>query len=186
MIANIILDIQSQLGDAFKFTQVSQLGGLISNLVGVLIMIAGLLLILYFVWAGLRWMTAGGDKAALTEARGRLNNALVGFLIVLAAWALYTLVRYMLGLDAGGPTGPAVPGGGEACLTTCQETSCHGYDSFCYKDCRCICNHRGEMWYYDNPWCDAEGDKQFVCQNGLRTPDANGSISGVDRSCPGD
>lgn len=183
---NIILDIRSQLGDVFKFTEPSQLGGLVSNLVGVFIMFAGLMLILYFVWAGLRWMTAGGEKQALTEARGRLTNALIGFLIVLAAWALYTLIRYMLGLGgAGGPAGPPA-GGGENCLAVCQETSCRGYDSFCYKNCRCICNSRGEMWYYDNPWCDAEGDKQFVCKNGARTPDPNGKISGVNRTCPGD
>ena len=186
MTLGIILNIQDRLGDLFKFTQTGQIGGLVSNLVGVLIAFASLMLLFYFVWSGFRWMSAGGDKAAVAEARSRLNNALMGFLIVLASWAIYTLIRYMLGLGAGAPAGPSPAGPGADCYSVCQETSCHGYDSFCYKDCRCICNSAGEMWYYDNPWCDAEGDSQFVCKNGARIPDSKGVVSGqVIETCPG-
>jgi len=106
------INIQEKLGGLFKFTQTSQIGGLVSNLVGIMIAFASLMLLFYFVWSGLRWMSAGGDKAAITEARSRLNNALMGFLIVLASWAIYALIRYMLGLGSGTPAGssPAGPG----------------------------------------------------------------------------
>lgn len=186
MINALTINIGEKLGGAFKFTQSEQLGPLFTRIVGIMIVIATILFLLYFIWGGIRWLTSGGDKAAVAEARNRLSAAFIGLLIVLAGWLVYSLVRYMFGIQVAGPVEPTRPTGPAAdCYTVCNETSCHGYDSFCYKDCRCICDSAGKMWYYDNPWCDADNN-QYVCRGGQRLLDNHGQVSGeVISTCPG-
>jgi len=75
------------------------IGSLISNIVGLLFMFAFLLTLLYLLMGGLQWITAGGDKTQLESARNKITNAIVGLIIVAAAYAIFTLVGQFLGLD---------------------------------------------------------------------------------------
>ncbi|MFZ2025548.1 MAG: hypothetical protein WAV51_04685 [Microgenomates group bacterium] len=75
------------------------IGKLISNIVGLLFMFSFLLTLLYLIMGGLQWITAGGDKTHLESARNKITNAIVGLIIVAAAYAIFTLVGEFLGLD---------------------------------------------------------------------------------------
>ncbi len=88
--------------------QIDDLGVLISNLIGVALIIAGILVFAYLVWGGIQWITSGGDKGKTEEARARISSALVGLAIVAAAWAVMQLVSYFFGIDilGGGTTIP--------------------------------------------------------------------------------
>jgi hypothetical protein len=48
---------------------------------------------------GVRWITSGGDKAATEAARGQITAALVGLVIVFAAWAILQLIELFFGVD---------------------------------------------------------------------------------------
>lgn len=95
-----------------------ELGTLIGNFIAAGIIIAALLVFLYLVWGGIEWITSGGDKAGLEQARNRITNALIGLVLVAAAWAIITLITTFLGIpfpqlpipSLSGPT-PAVPSG---------------------------------------------------------------------------
>ncbi|GMR03312.1 MAG: hypothetical protein BMS9Abin21_145 [Thermodesulfovibrionia bacterium] len=79
-------------------------GGGIGDIVSVLILylfpIAGLLLLLYLLYGGFRWMTSGGDPKALAQARSAVTTALIGFVIVFVSFWVVQLVGIMLGIDA--------------------------------------------------------------------------------------
>ncbi len=75
------------------------IGQLISNIVGLLLIFAFALTLLYLIMGGLQWITAGGDKASLETARNKITNAVVGLLIVAAAYAIFTLVGQFLGIN---------------------------------------------------------------------------------------
>ena len=77
--------------------QITDIGTLISGAIGAAFIIAGLLVFAYLVWGGIQWITAGGDKANLEAARGRISNALVGLAIVAAAFAVMLLVEFVFG-----------------------------------------------------------------------------------------
>jgi TRAP-type C4-dicarboxylate transport system permease small subunit len=51
-------------------------------------------LIFFFVliFGGLKWITSEGDEKKLTAARNQVTNALVGLVIVFAAWAIVALL----------------------------------------------------------------------------------------------
>lgn len=78
---------------------VAAIAFLISNVVGVLSVVAGIIFIINFLIAGIGWLTAGGDKTKLESAQQKLINSIVGLIIVLAAYALISLVGGLLGFD---------------------------------------------------------------------------------------
>ena len=48
------------------------------------------------IYAGLKWMTAGGDEEKLSEARRVLTWALGGAAAAFLAWGLIRLIRHLL------------------------------------------------------------------------------------------
>jgi len=74
-------------------------GGLISGLVGALFIAGFLLAFVTLVTGGLSWITAGGDKTKLEAARDKITNAIIGVIIVGAAWAITTLVANFFGFS---------------------------------------------------------------------------------------
>lgn len=85
---------------------ITDVGTIISGAIGTAFVIAGLLVFGYLVWGGIQWITAGGDKANLESARGRISNALVGLAIIAASYAVILLLEYFLGYDIVGPNIP--------------------------------------------------------------------------------
>lgn len=72
---------------------------LISNIIGVLTVVAGIMFIIQFLVAGIGWLTSGGDKAKLEKAQQGLINAVIGLIIVVAAYAFISLLSSILGFD---------------------------------------------------------------------------------------
>lgn len=71
----------------------------ISNIIGFITIIAGIWFIFQVLIAGFAWMTAGGDKAKLEQARGKLGTAVIGLGIVAFGVILARLIALLLGLE---------------------------------------------------------------------------------------
>ncbi len=80
-------------------------GKFIANLVGVLLIIATILALLQLLQGGIGWITSGGDKTALESSRDRITNALIGLVIVFAAWSIYLVILQFLGISLIGNDG---------------------------------------------------------------------------------
>ena len=48
--------------------------------------IAGVIALVLLVLGGIQYMSSGGDKVAVDQARGRITSAIVGLVIVFGAW----------------------------------------------------------------------------------------------------
>jgi len=84
------------------------LGQLISNLVGALFIAGFLLAFMELLLGGISWITAGGDKQKLETARDKITNAIIGIIIVGAAYALTSLVARFFGLDLASLSVPTI------------------------------------------------------------------------------
>jgi hypothetical protein len=51
------------------------------------------------VIGGIRWIASGGDKAQTEAARNQITSALVGLVIVFAAWAIVALINVFFGIN---------------------------------------------------------------------------------------
>ena len=75
------------------------LGALLSNLLALIFFFAALLAFVFILIGGIQWITAGGDKVAATSARDRITAAVVGLLIVVAAFAITIILNAVLGIN---------------------------------------------------------------------------------------
>jgi hypothetical protein len=78
--------------------------GAISSIIGFLTILAAIWFFFQFTIGGISWITAGGDKQKLTQARDKLTNAFVGLVIVVAGWAVLALAGQFFGWDILNPT----------------------------------------------------------------------------------
>lgn len=74
-------------------------GMFISNLVGLLFIMAFLLALFFLLIGALSWITSGGDKNNLENARNRIIHALTGLIVVAATWAIMALVGQFFGFN---------------------------------------------------------------------------------------
>ncbi len=84
--------------------KIGDLGKLISAAVSALLIIAALLAFFFLILGGIQWITSGGDKAGMEAARNKITHAIVGLIIVGAAWAIMILVQNFLGVQIIGGT----------------------------------------------------------------------------------
>lgn len=72
---------------------------LISGLIRFTLVIAALVFFFILVIGGIRWILSGGDKAQTEAARNQITAALVGLVIVFAAWAIVQLIQTFFGVN---------------------------------------------------------------------------------------
>ncbi|MFA6406677.1 MAG: hypothetical protein WCW34_04120 [Patescibacteria group bacterium] len=65
---------------------------LVGQLIGAVMGLVGVILFGYMVYGGFRWMTAGGNEKAVTEAQTIIRNAIIGIVIIVAAYAISNFV----------------------------------------------------------------------------------------------
>ena len=75
------------------------LADIISNILGILTIFAGIWFLFQAIMAGYSYLSAGGDKARIENAWRKLTNALIGLAIVVAAYGLLALLGTFLGVD---------------------------------------------------------------------------------------
>jgi len=76
----------------------------IGSIIRVILTLLGVILLVYFVYGGVLWMTAGGDIEQVKKAKAILEQAIIGVAIVLASYAISEFVISRLvsaTLDAG-------------------------------------------------------------------------------------
>lgn len=82
----------------------TRIGG---NVLNLLLLIAGILAVLYIVYQGIMYITAGGNAERTKAARGAIINTIYGIIIVVAA---YGIVR--IGIQLGNTIVASLPGPG--------------------------------------------------------------------------
>ncbi|HUS60259.1 MAG TPA: pilin [Nevskiaceae bacterium] len=71
---------------------------IIANALKVIFAISGVILMAMIIFSGIQWMTAGGDKEALANAKKRLTSAFIGFIIFVSVFAIINFIAPFLGL----------------------------------------------------------------------------------------
>lgn len=74
------------------------LSSLITNALPIVFGIAGLILFVYLVWGGFDYLTSMGDPKKAEAARGKLTNAVLGFVIIFVSYWIVQLIIYVFKL----------------------------------------------------------------------------------------
>ena len=65
----------------------------ISTVINLLAAVAGIVAVFFLIFSGYKYVTAGGNAETAGEARTGILNAIIGIVVILAAWAL---VRWLV------------------------------------------------------------------------------------------
>jgi len=71
----------------------------VTFIVQILIVAAFIIAFIFLLLGGIRWITAGGDEKAIAGARGMITGALIGLIVVLAAFTIIKLIEYFFSVN---------------------------------------------------------------------------------------
>lgn len=77
----------------------TDIAGIVSSVVGIMTIAAGIWFLIQVLVGGFNWMTSGGDKAKLEAARHRITDAFVGLIVVVAGWAILAIAAMFFNVD---------------------------------------------------------------------------------------
>jgi len=53
----------------------------------------------FLIFGGIKWISSGGDKEQTAKAQSTITAALIGLVIVFAAWAIIKLIETFFGIS---------------------------------------------------------------------------------------
>lgn len=84
--------LAGEVGQSAGLGQPKPLTQIVGQIINVVLGFLGIVLLGYLLFAGFKWMTAGGDEKAVGEAKGMIKNAIIGLIVIVAAFAISTFV----------------------------------------------------------------------------------------------
>jgi hypothetical protein len=78
---------------------VSFIQSFVPALVGIAFSIGAIVFLFVMITGAIQWITSGGDKAALESARGKIANAIIGIVVLMATFAVIKLVESFFGIN---------------------------------------------------------------------------------------
>lgn len=70
-------------------TNSATFSGLVGQIITIILFVVGVAAILYLLFSGLQYVTAGGDEDKASNARKGIINAVIGIIIVLSVWFIF-------------------------------------------------------------------------------------------------
>lgn len=104
LIAQITLDIASEaskqglLGAEYVNSADAGFGIWFSNILKVIMSIGAIACLGLIIMGAIQWITSGGDKGKIEEARNKITAAIVGLIVLATTIAIFNLVATFLGI----------------------------------------------------------------------------------------
>jgi hypothetical protein len=76
-----------------------QLNGALSILIGFLTTLAAIWFIIKFIIGAFQWLNSGGDQKQVQNAQQTMTNAVIGLAIIVAAYAIISVLASFFGID---------------------------------------------------------------------------------------
>ncbi|MCJ7805264.1 hypothetical protein MUP46_01330 [Patescibacteria group bacterium] len=71
----------------------------IPSLIGIAFVVGSLVFFFVMIIGAIQWITSGGDKAAIEAARGKIANAVIGFVLLLTVFAIIKVIESFFGIN---------------------------------------------------------------------------------------
>ncbi len=85
------VNTRDQIGTTFGLGS-ADLESTIINIVQWLLGFLGLIAVIFILYGGFVWMTAGGNEEKIAKAKKVISAAVIGLIVVLLAWAIVIFV----------------------------------------------------------------------------------------------
>ena len=89
----------ADLGEEYSFGHIKSLAEGIGYLITPALSIAGLAVLLYFIFGAFKLVFSAGDKTAVAEARGMIVHAIIGLILLLLMFVIFQFIPEFLGIN---------------------------------------------------------------------------------------
>ena len=95
-------------GPSYKVTGAdADVSSVVASAIQTVLGLLGMIFVILTLYAGFLWMTAGGEEEKVNDAISILRNAIIGLIIVIAAYAITAFVFSSVGAGGGSGSGPS-------------------------------------------------------------------------------
>lgn len=63
------------------------------------IVVGGIAFLLYLIWGGLEWITAGGEKTKIENAQRKITSGLTGLIVLVGSFAIISFIEKAFGIN---------------------------------------------------------------------------------------
>lgn len=77
----------------------TDIGRLVANLYLTLVIVSGIAAFIFLAMGGFQYITSGGDKVAVEQARGKITYSLMGLAIVVGLYAFSYIIMVVFGVS---------------------------------------------------------------------------------------
>lgn len=90
---------QVDLGTQYAFggSKFQTIGQLISRILPIVFAVSGIVVIFWFLYAAIKYLTAGANKEEVAKARSMIANSLVGFLLLMLVFIIAQFIMAYFG-----------------------------------------------------------------------------------------
>ncbi len=88
--------------NTISFRDIDSLSDVFTLGINIVLFIGVALTVIFLILGGIQYMTARGDQKAAQEARTSLTNAIIGFVVVIGAFTIRTVLLNILGAEGSG------------------------------------------------------------------------------------
>ena len=92
-------DADSNSPASSNLSAATSLTSLLSNMIGLLTVVAAISFVIYFLLGGVQWVTAGGDSSKVQKARDQMVQGVIGMVVVVISYGLIGLIGSILGFE---------------------------------------------------------------------------------------
>jgi amino acid transporter len=86
------------LGDEAGFNIDQGIGDIVGLIIQAFLGLLGIIFLVLIISAGFNWMTAGGEEEKVRKAKSTISRAIIGLIIIVAAYAItYFVFKYLPG-----------------------------------------------------------------------------------------
>lgn len=94
--------LDTTAGEAGINTESTNLPVIVGNIINYLFVLVGVIFLTMIIYAGISWLTAGGNEDKISHAKNLIINSIIGVMIVFLAYALVFFVLTVLQAGTGG------------------------------------------------------------------------------------
>lgn len=87
------------LGELNSMDGQTYFANLIPKAIGFLFVAGSIIFFFMFIWGAISWILSGGDKAHVENSKGRITNALIGFVLMIGVFAIVRLFESFFGIN---------------------------------------------------------------------------------------
>ncbi len=97
--AAVTINLTEQATTAELSGSATTFGAYLSSIFSAVMVVAALMVLFYFIWGAIEWISSGGDQGKIQKGRDKITQSVIGIIVLSASIVMFMVVQNFLGLN---------------------------------------------------------------------------------------